>query len=57
MNEALRYASAYGATDGVLHRIVMLHRPVDGHNDHILCPECGKDWPCTTFLFVEESTK
>jgi hypothetical protein len=32
----------------------MIHRPVEA-GDHLLCPEDGKDWPCTSFLMVEEA--
>lgn len=53
----LRYANLYSSTEGVLHRLVMLHRPVEVGNDHVRCTECVKDFPCTSFLFIEEDPK
>jgi hypothetical protein len=55
MTHDVRYARTYGATNGCIHRVVMLHRPVETSNDHVLCPECSKDWPCTTFIMIEEA--
>ena len=51
----IKYAKVYAATDGVVHRLVALHHPVN-YNGDILCDECSKSWPCLTFVIIEESS-